>query len=98
MTGARSLRRAIASGQSPTFWIASGLIFSANALFSVIHGYWLLGVLQLVTAGMAALAAAERLDARHAGGEHVVIRSERQTEWPGDELHAGVPDHGQDVT
>jgi hypothetical protein len=69
MTDSRSLRRAIASGQSPTFWIASCLIFFANALFSIIHGYWLLGALQLVTAGMAALAAVESVDARQAGGD-----------------------------
>jgi hypothetical protein len=69
MTESRSLRRAIASGQSPTFWVASGLVFFANALFSIIHGYWLLGALQLVTAVMAALAAVESLDARNAGGE-----------------------------
>ncbi len=69
MTSSRSLRGAVVSGQSPSFWIASGLIFFANALFSIVHGYWLLGALQMVTAGMAALAAVESLDARHAGGE-----------------------------
>lgn len=52
------------SGQSPTFWAVSGLIFFANALFTIVHGYWLLGVLQLITAGMAALAAVESLHAR----------------------------------
>ncbi len=34
-----------------------------------LNGYWLLGVLQMVTAGMAVLAAVESRDGRHAGGE-----------------------------
>jgi hypothetical protein len=45
------------SGQYPIFWVASGLIFFVNALFSVAQGYWLLGILQIVTAGMATIAA-----------------------------------------
>ncbi|HEY7071428.1 MAG TPA: hypothetical protein VH479_14975 [Acidimicrobiales bacterium] len=59
-----SARRAVVTGQSPTFWVVSGLIFFANALFTIVHGYWLLGLLQLVTAATAALAAAESLEAR----------------------------------
>jgi hypothetical protein len=64
MSDSRSPRGAVVSGQSPTFWAVSGLIFFANALFTIAHGYWLLGVLQLITAGMAALAAVESLHAR----------------------------------
>jgi len=59
-----SARRAVVTGQSPIFWVVSGLIFFANALFVALHGYWLLSVLQLVTAAMAALAAVESLEDR----------------------------------
>ena len=59
-----SVRRAVAAGQSPLFWVVSGLIFFANALFTIVHGYWLLGCLQLVTAATATLAAVESLEAR----------------------------------
>jgi hypothetical protein len=52
------------AAQSPIFWVTSGLVFFANALFAVVHGYWLLGILQMVTASMAALAAFESLEAR----------------------------------
>ena len=58
------------SGQYPVFWVASGLIFFANALFSIVQGYWLLGVLQLVTSGMAALAAVSSLKPDDVEGEH----------------------------
>jgi hypothetical protein len=46
------------SDQYPIFWVVSGLIFFANALFSIAKGYWFLGFLQVITAGMAAVAAA----------------------------------------
>jgi hypothetical protein len=46
------------SGQNRTFWVASGGIFLANALYSLLQGYWLPGLLQVATAGMAAIAAA----------------------------------------
>ena len=45
------------SGQNRTFWMASGAVFLANALFSIVEGHWLPGVLQLVTAGTAGVAA-----------------------------------------
>lgn len=57
------------SGHYPIFWVVSGLIFFANALFSIVQGYWLLGVLQLVTAGMAAFAAVDSLTTGHPEGE-----------------------------
>ena len=43
------------SALSPLFWVVSGLIFFANALFSLSRGYWFLGLLQLVTAALAAV-------------------------------------------
>jgi hypothetical protein len=52
------------SAQSPTFWVVAGLVFFANALFSMAKGYWLLGLLQVVTAAMAAVSAAH---SAHAG-------------------------------
>jgi hypothetical protein len=62
-------RGAVVSGHHPKFWVASGLIFFANALFSIAQGYWLLGVLQMVTAGMAAVAAVDSLTTGKTEGE-----------------------------
>jgi hypothetical protein len=53
------------SGQYPVFWAASGCIFFANALLSMAEGYWLLGILQIVTSGMALIAAIYSRHARH---------------------------------
>jgi hypothetical protein len=53
------------SARSPHFWVVSGFIFFANALFSLSHGYWFLGLLQLVTAALAgvdALYSSRRID------------------------------------
>jgi hypothetical protein len=61
---AQRLQGVPVSGQYPIFWLASGLIFFANALFSVAEGYWLLGLLQIVTAGMATIAATYSRHAR----------------------------------
>jgi len=41
----------------PGFWAACSIIFLANAFLSVGEGYWLLGVLQLITAVAAAASA-----------------------------------------
>jgi hypothetical protein len=54
------------SGQYPSFWVVSGFVFLANALFSVAEGYWLLGLLQIATAAMATIAA---IYSRHARRE-----------------------------
>jgi hypothetical protein len=64
MSQRRAVRGAAVAAQSPIFWVTSGLIFFANALFVAVHGYWLLSILQMVTAAMAALAAAQSLEAR----------------------------------
>jgi hypothetical protein len=64
MSQRRAVRGVVVGGQSPIFWVVSGLIFFANALFVAVHGYWLLSILQMVTAAMAALAAVESLEAR----------------------------------
>ena len=47
------------------FWLVSCLVFVANALYSLIQGYWLLGTLQAVTAGMAAVATVASGQTRH---------------------------------
>ena len=52
------------SDQYPIFWIVNGLIFFANAFYSIVKGHWFLGFLQVITAGMAAVAAAH---SSHAG-------------------------------
>lgn len=49
-------RNAVVAGRYPIFWLVSCLVFLANALYSLLQGYWLLGSLQAVTAAMAAVA------------------------------------------
>jgi len=44
-------------GQYPSFWAVSSLIFAANAIFSMAHGYWFLGLCQVITAAVAVVAA-----------------------------------------
>jgi len=44
-------------GQYPSFWAVSSLIFAANAIFSMAHGYWFLGLCQVITAALAVVAA-----------------------------------------
>jgi hypothetical protein len=56
------------SAHSPTFWVVSGVIFFANALFTLSRGYWFLGLLQLVTAALAgvdAVYSSRRMDLDH---------------------------------
>ncbi len=54
-------------GGRVAFWMASSLIFAANALFSLLGDRRELGVLQLMTAVLAVLSAVEAWDARRTG-------------------------------
>jgi hypothetical protein len=44
------------SSDHPAFWLMSSLIFSSNAVISVVGGLWLLALFQAATASLALVA------------------------------------------
>lgn len=70
MVGELELHRRLATFMSsvrrathrPAFWITSSIVFSSNAILSLLNGQWLLATFQTVTAVIALAAAAQTRD------------------------------------
>jgi hypothetical protein len=72
------------------FWIASSVIFMANAILSFVHGEWRLAVLETATGILALISAASVARSRRRPRTGIV-RPAQRISTPGDDESARYP-------